>query len=96
MLLLIWIKKLILFPVLVLIQLAGLACKIAIDLASYIAGPLLLFAAGCDLYCLIKGRMQDVLILSIILTGIFLFVILSAIIEELLLDVKNVLRKAMG
>lgn len=89
------IKKLILFPFIVLIQLARLACKISIDLSSYVVGPLLFFVAGCDIFCLIKGRMQDVLILSMILGVILLFVVFAAVIEEVLLCAKNALTRSM-
>lgn len=90
-----FIKKVILLPVMVLIQLARLACKVAIDLSSYVTGPLLLFVAGCDIFCLVKGRMQDVLILSVILAGILLLVVFSAVIEEMLLGAKNALNRSM-
>ena len=89
------IKKVLLLPVMVLIQLARLACKVAIDLSSYVTGPLLFFVAGCDIFCLVKGRMQDVLILSMILVGILLFVVFAAVIEEMLLDAKNALSRSM-
>ena len=90
-----FIKKVLLLPVMVLIQLARLACKVAIDLSSYVTGPLLLFVVGCDIFCLVKGRMQDVLILSVILVGILLFVVFAAVIEEMLLDAKNALSRSM-
>lgn len=89
------IKKILLLPVMVLIQLVRLACKVAIDLSSYVTGPLLLFVAGCDIFCLVKGRMQDVLILSMILVGILLFVVFAAFMEELLLSAKNALSRSM-
>lgn len=89
------IKKVILLPVMVLIQLARLACKVAIDLSSYVTGPLLLFVAGCDIFCLVKGRMQDVLILSMILAGILLFAVFSTVIEEMLLSAKNALSRSI-
>jgi len=90
------IKKLILLPFIVLIQLARLVCKISIDLSSYVVGPLLFFVAGCDIFCLIKGRMQDVLILSMILVAILLFTVFAAVVEEVLLGVKDVLSRAMN
>jgi len=37
------IKKLILFSVLVLILIAKLACKVALDMSSYVIGPLMFF-----------------------------------------------------
>jgi len=89
------IKKLILFPFIVLIQLARLVCKISIDLSSYVVGPLLFFVAGCDIFCLVKGRMQDVLILSMILVAILLFAVFAAVIEEVLLGVKEALKRSM-
>ena len=89
------IKKVILLPVMALIQLARLTCKVAIDLSSYMTGPLLLFVAGCDIFCLIKGKMQDVLILSMILVGILLLVVFAAVIEEMLLGAKNALSRSM-
>lgn len=89
------IKKVLLLPVMVLIQLARLACKVAIDLSSYVTGPLLFFVAGCDIFCLVKGRMQDVLILSMILIGILLFVVFAAVIEEMLLCAKNALSRSI-
>ena len=89
------IKKVLLLPVMVLIQLARLACKVAIDLSSYVTGPLLFFVAGCDIFCLVKGRMQDVLILSVILAGILLLVVFSAVIEEMLLGARNALKQMM-
>ena len=89
------IKKVILLPVMVLIQMARFSCKVVIDLSSYVTGPLLLFVAGCDIFCLVKGRMQDVLILSMILIGILLFVVFAAFIEEMLLDAKNALNRSM-
>ena len=91
-----FIKRIILFPVMALIQLARLVCKVAIDLSSYVTGPLLLFVAGCDIFCLVKGRMQDVLILSILLVGILLFIIFAAVIEEALVGAKNAVRHIMG
>ena len=90
------IKKVILLPVMALIQLARLVCKVAIDLSSYVTGPLLLFVAGCDIFCLVKGRMQDVLILSMILVGILLLVVFSAVMEEMLLGARDALSKLMG
>ena len=90
-----FIKKVLLLPVMVLIQLARLACKVAIDLSSYVTGSLLFFVAGCDIFCLVKGRMQDVLILSVILAGILLLVVFSAVIEEMLLGAKNALSRSM-
>ena len=90
-----FIKKVLLLPVVVLIQLARLACKVAIDLSSYVTGPLLFFVAGCDIFCLIKRRMQDVLLLSMILIGIILFVVFAALIEELLLNAKNAVSRSM-
>ena len=89
------IKKVLLLPVMVLIQMVRLACKVAIDLSSYVTGPLLLFVVGCDIFCLVKGRMQDVLILSVILIGILLFVVFAAVIEEMLLVAKNALSRSM-
>ena len=89
------IKKVLLLPVMVLIQMVRLACKVAIDLSSYVTGPLLFFVAGCDIFCLVKGRMQDVLILSMILIGILLFVVFAAVIEEMLLGAKNALSRSM-
>jgi len=89
------IKKLILFLFIVLIQLARLICKVSIDLSSYVIGPLLFFVAGCDIFCLIKGRMQDVMILSMILGAILLFVVFAAVIEEVLLGAKNALTRSM-
>jgi len=89
------IKKLILFPFIVLIQLARLVCKVSIDLSSYVVGPLLFFVAGCDIFCLIKGRMQDVLILSMILAAILFFAVFAAVIEEVLLGAKEALKKSM-
>ena len=89
------IKKALLLLVMALIQLARLACKVAIDLSSYVTGPLLLFVAGCDIFCLVEGRMQDVLILSMILVGILLFVVFAAVIEEMLLSAKNALSRSM-
>lgn len=90
------IKKALLLPVMALIQLARLVCKVAIDLSSYVTGPLLFFVAGCDIFCLVKGRMQDVLILSILLVGILLFIIFAAVIEEALVGAKNAVRHIMG
>lgn len=87
------IKKLILFPFIVLIQLARLICKVSIDLSSYVVGPLLYFVAGCDIFCLIKGRMQDVLLLSIILGAILLFAVFASVIEEILLCVKDAMQR---
>ena len=89
------IKKVLLLPVMVLIQLTRLLCKVAIDLSSYVAGPLLLFVTGCDVFCLIKGRMQDVLILSMILIGILVLVVFAAVIEEMLLGAKNAVSRSM-
>ena len=89
------IKRIVLLSVMVLIQLVRLACKVAIDLSSYVTGPLLLFVAGCDIFCLVKGRMQDVLILSMILAGILLLVVFAAVIEEMLLGAKNALSRSM-
>ena len=89
------IKKLVLFPVLLMILIAKHFCKVVIDLSSYVTGPLLFFVVGCDIFCLIKGRMQDVLILSMILIGILLFVVFAAVIEETLLDAKNALNRSM-
>ena len=68
----------------------------AIDPPSYVTGPLLLFVAGCDIFCLVKGRMQDVLTLSILLGGILLFIIFAAAIEETLAEAKNAVRRIMG
>jgi len=90
------IKKLILFPFMVLIQLTRLVCKISIDLSSYVVGPLLFFVAGCDIFCLIKGRMQDVLILSMILGAILLLLVFAAVMEEVLLGAKDALKRAMN
>ena len=89
------IKKVLLLPVMVLIQLARLACKVAIELSSYVTGPLLLFVVGCDIFCLVKGRMQDVLILSVILVGILLFVVFAAVIEEIVERIKKTVVEAM-
>lgn len=89
------IKKAILLPVMALIQLVRLVCKVAIDLSSYVTGPLLFFVAGCDIFCLVKGRMQDVLILSMILVAIFLVLMFAAAIEETMDEVKNTVRRIM-
>jgi len=90
------IKKLILFPFIVLIQSARLVCKVSIDLFAYVVGPLLFFVAGCDIFCLVKGRMQDVLILSMILVAILLFAVFAAVVEEVLLGIKDALSRAMN
>jgi len=90
------IKKLVLLPVMVLIILAKLICKVAIDLSSYVIGPLMFFVAGCDIFCLIKGRVQDVLILSIILVMIFLLLVFAAVVEELMDGAGNTVRRFMG
>jgi len=90
------IKKLVLFPVLVLILIAKLTCKVAVDLSSYVVGPLMFFVAGCDIYCLIKARIQDVLILSMILVTIFLVLVFAAVVEGTIDGAKNAVRRIMG
>ena len=87
------IGKITVFPLLLFVQLIDQLCKVAVNLSSYVIGPIFLFVAGCDIFWLVKQNWQGVLILTIIVVGILLLFFLAAFLQVKLENAVNSIRR---
>lgn len=87
------IGKITVFPLLLFMQFINLLCKVAVNLSSYVVGPVFIFTAGCDIFCLMKKSWRDVLILTMIILGIMLLFFLAAFLQVKLENAENSIRR---
>ena len=66
------LKKVVLAPVFLVLLIVEAFGRAVSRTASFVSGPVQLFTALCDLYCIFQGRWQDVFLLSLILVMLFL------------------------
>lgn len=58
------IFKIIALPVTAIVVAAGLLFKLFTHLSEYVTGPLMLFIAACDIYCLFMQRWSQCFLLT--------------------------------
>ena len=87
------IERIAAFSLLLFVQLIKLLCKVTVDLSSFIIGPVFIFAAGCDIFCLVKQNRRGVLILTMIIAGILLVLFVAAFLETKLENAGNSIRE---
>lgn len=87
------IKKVILLPVILILQIANIIANLALNIGSYLMGPLMLFVFGCLVYSVIRQMWNHTFLLTLIEIGCALIFFGAGAVIILIEDVK---RKLMG
>ncbi len=65
------IFKILLFPVVFILQFVWFIASILLQLSMWVISPVIFFVLGCGIYCVVKARWSDVLLLTLIEMGLF-------------------------
>ena len=60
------IKRVILLPVILILQIANIIANLALNIGSYLMGPLMFFVFGCLVYSVIRKMWNHTFLLALI------------------------------
>ena len=63
------IKRVILLPVILILQIANIIANLALNIGSYLMGPLMFFVFGCLVYSVIRQMWNHTFLLALIEIG---------------------------
>ena len=87
------IKRVILLPVILILQIANIIANLALNIGSYLMGPLMLFVFGCLVYSVIRQMWNHTFLLALVEIGCVL-VFFGA--GSVLILIEDVRKKLIG
>lgn len=83
------IKRVILLPVILILQIANIIANLALNIGSYLMGPLMFFVFGCLVYSVIRQMWNHTFLLALIEIGCVLFFFGAGSVLILIEDVRK-------
>ena len=65
------ILKILLFPIVFVLRFVWFIASLLVQISMWVLSPIILFALGCGIYCVVKARWSDVFLLTLIEMGLF-------------------------
>ena len=63
--------KMLLFPITFILRFVWFIASLLMQISMWVISPVILFALGCGIYCVVKARWSDVFLLTLIEMGLF-------------------------
>ena len=77
------ILKILLFPLVFVLRFVWFIASLLVQISMWVLSPIILFALGCGIYCVVKARWSDVFLLTLIEMGLFALSFGAGMIVEL-------------
>ena len=77
------ILKILLFPLVFILRFVWFIASLLMQISMWVLSPIILFALGCGIYCVVKARWSDVFLLTLIEMGLFALSFGAGMIVEL-------------